>query len=124
MINPLSMQTYRDNLESGLLSKRRTQAYRYLMRLQRTTGRSATSSEVWVEVHRQHPRIPQRSIDPRWEELEQQGVVRRAYVRPCHITGRRCMTWEIVPDGVAKPFKPAKRPRCETCNQKLPLRQL
>ena len=99
-----SNDAYYKNLQSGIISKRRRQAYEYLARATVKLDRPATSAEVWRMIADVYPQIPQHSINPRWAELVRHGVVQERGTVVCSVTGMECTGWEVIEGAIAKPI--------------------
>lgn len=95
-----SIDTYHAIKESGLLSKLRFTAYDCIYH-----HGPITQSECFNMIcHDPKGRINgHQSIAPRFAELKRFGVIEEAYVKPCNITGRKCIAWKVTGNLPAKP---------------------
>ena len=77
-----------------------------------------TANEI-TEAMNPAPRI--NTANTRFSELRRMGTIREAGKRPCRVTGRNCMTWELTgaaPEPLPKRQKVACV--CPTCGSKVP----
>lgn len=105
-----SSESYRIIQESGVLSKRRWQAYQLLFDHGPMTGNELSHLA----------RVP--GLWKRCSELHQMGLVVQVCERPCQITGMKAIVWDVttnLPTDIIKP----ERHRCETCDGKGWLKQ-
>lgn len=103
MTRPTSAENYQLIKDNGLLGKRQWQVYDCVYR-----AGPMTQSEAWVWIlNNSGERPQQRSISPRFAELEAKGVLATVGERPCNVTGKTATVWEVT---AALPSPPEKRP--------------
>lgn len=83
-IQETSLRVYRDEVEPTL-GKRQKIVYEAFKQKEEWTN-SELSSFLGIPIN---------AITPRVFELRQKGLVQEAKRRPCKVTGRTCIAWEI-----------------------------
>lgn len=107
MTRRTSIDVYHQIEAEGLLSKRRWEVYDYLFKHGPLTQREVSDSIATEYAHHQ-------SYTPRFAELEARGVIESVGERPCSVTGRNVLVWDVTdrlpvePDATGKP-KPMPR---------------
>jgi hypothetical protein len=107
-----SVRAFYDAIAAGVITTRRDQVFAGLAELG-----SATANETFehVKTQRREDLRYDSNTRARFTELRDLGLIREVGARPCRITGKTCITWEIVPE--AEYAGPAVVHRCETCGQ-------
>jgi len=109
-----SIQAFYNAVDSGIIETRRQQVWMGL----RAIG-IATAHEVLEYLKDQHlpglAQVTSNNLRTRFTELRDRGLVREVGERPCRITGRTCITWEIVPPD--QYVGETTVHRCPQCNQ-------
>jgi hypothetical protein len=82
-----SIESYNKIREGGLLGNLQFAVYEALY-----LYGPLTEGEVWAR-HLGHSERP--NVTPRFAELERLGVLRVVDKRPCGLTGRLCMVWDV-----------------------------
>ena len=116
-----SIRAYKQARDKGILSKRRYEVVIALTMMEEP----ATAREVYeylkVKAWKEERRMPpQHSINPRFAELQRNGMVELGPVRACSWTGVETQTWKstgLIPEkfDVRRP----KRRKCWACGQVL-----
>ena len=104
---PTSIQAYRWIAESTILQRLHREICRTLL----TQLMPMTAGEIAAGMT---PPGRINSISPRMRELRRMGVVREAKTRPCRITGRMAIAWELSGEEPTAP-EYVKPERCPTC---------
>jgi hypothetical protein len=101
-VRETSVEAYQYLVESGNLAKQHAEAYDILYRFG-----PMTTNELY-----QHTRSYEHSIDfrhnqnARMSELHRQGLIQKIGTRPCKITGRRVLLWDVTSRVVPLPIRP------------------
>jgi hypothetical protein len=97
-----SIEAYRQIQAEGLLSAGRFRVYETLF-----SFGPLTQSEVWERIEKAagHP-VSKQNVTPLFAELLDRGVIATAGERPCRVTGRNCLLWDVTPNLPVEP--PAK----------------
>ena len=93
-----SVEAYRQIQEEGLLSQLQWEVYDALYK-----SGPLTQGELWSDFFHDTQR---HNIAPRCAELEKLGVIRTVGKRPCRVTGRVCLIWDVT-DGL--PTQPERK---------------
>ena len=101
MTQPTSVQTYHDLLSSGELGKRQRDVLTMLIDFGPMTGSEINQTLGTPSGHK------------RLSELKAMGVVREGKARPCKVTGREAIEWEITGQAPVRPT-PTVRPSGES----------
>jgi len=104
------LAAYEEIRDSGLLSKRRWETYQAL-----ALYGPLTRNEVDAQLA---PGQPNASFSRRLCELERLGVISRADVRVCRVTGKNCDTWDIT-DNTPSREAPVPRRAVKVTGEKL-----
>lgn len=120
MIRDTSIRAYMDAKARGILSERRFQVVLSLFR----RGSPSTCSEVYEtlcdEMKRDQLPIPRKdSINPRFSELADAGIIQAVGERECGVTGRRNTIWQLtgyIPESCS-PRKKKDSDCCSVCGQ-------
>jgi len=88
MTRNTSIAVYYKIEAEGLLSKRRMQVYKSLFYYG-----PMSQNETYVQLD--VPKLQQSSIMPRFAELKEMGVIEEVGERPCSITGRKVLIWDV-----------------------------
>ncbi len=115
MTRRTSIETFRRIEAEGLLSKLRFDVYRAIY----TLGPS-TINEVYNAAFKATHQ--DRSISPRFSELEARGAIVSTKVRKCRITGNEAHEW-VTTDDLPHPPPKKTKIKCPTCNGKGHLEQ-
>jgi hypothetical protein len=102
MTRDTSIMAYNQIRESGLLTKLRWQVYECLFQ-----HGPLGQNELLIELGTPH--FKKDSIKPRFAELEKFGVIREVGKRPCRITGREVIIWDVTSNLPQKNLKPTKK---------------
>jgi hypothetical protein len=108
MIRQTSIDAYRKIEAEGLLSKLRFTVYDCVFHFG-----PMTAQECAKKINPLH----QKSITPRFSELESMGVLREVGERKCNVTGMTVIEWDVTKNLPEKPKKITKI-KCEHCNGK------
>ena len=103
MARETSIQAYKHIMNSGVLTERQTQLYEALYQYG-----PAGSREAWEEIKKIHPNIPQHSINPRFAELEREGVIKDVGKYECPYTKETVVAWDVTSKILAKRTKTAQ----------------
>ena len=98
MTRATSIEAYNQIKEEGLVGRLQFEVYSKLY-----DHGPLTQGEL-TEYH--FPGYPKQGLTPRFAELEGFGIVTPVAERPCKITGRTCIVWDVT-DKV--PIKPDKK---------------
>ncbi len=109
MIQQTSIEAYHQIKEKGLLSKLRFEVYETLF-----FHGSMTQGECWKN---HFPNRQRHDVCPRFAELERRGVIRCVGERPCAVTGRNAMVWELT-NRLPISVRNKRRVKCEHCEGK------
>lgn len=86
-----SIDTYNQIKNCGLLSKMRFMVYECIYQ-----NGPMTQSECWKNhLEKSHGIKSGQNITPRFAELKNLGVICENSIRPCSITGRMCIEWDV-----------------------------
>ncbi len=113
MIRDTSIETYREIMESGLLSKMRQVTYELLYKYG-----PCTASELMDHAKRSHEYWSHETIETigrRLPELAKLGVAIEVSKRPSKTTGRMAYVWKTTDQKPVK-FDKAKREKCLRCD--------
>jgi hypothetical protein len=116
-----SIEAFYDAIDRGTILTRRMQVYAALREIPNST---ASETFTYISENRgQHLRYDSNTAT-RFSELRNLGLIRETGTRLCRITGRKCITWTVVPE--AEYVGEAAVHRCATCGQviarKVPVR--
>jgi hypothetical protein len=92
-----SIEVYKQIKESGLLSKLRFEVYEKIFKYG-----PITQGEMWNE---HFPKRQRHDVGPRFAELEARGVIECVGERPCNVTGRLAMIWDVTSKLPTEPKK-------------------
>lgn len=108
MTRRTSIETYHAIKDNGLLSELRWRVYDLLFHHGPLTQ---------MELCRKNadPGVQDRSLMPRFAELEKMGVIEVIGERICTITGRMVLVWDVTDRLPVKWDKP-KRQKCKSCD--------
>lgn len=109
MIRQTSIEIYRQIESEGLLNKLRWETYKALFHYG-----PATQHELCRIMKSE---AQDRSIMPRFAELEKMGVIYITQERPCKITGRIVYEYDVTNNLPIK-IKKQKKFKCKHCNGK------
>jgi len=104
MVRQTSIEAYNQIREEGLLSDLRLVVYEYLYR-----NGPATAGELMQKYRNQRPDATvtmTMNMVRRLSELQELGVVYEVMRRPCEVTGRNCIVWDVT-SGI--PIEPEKK---------------
>ena len=87
MVRQTSIDCYHKIEEEGLLSKRRLQAYKFLMRYAPCTGSELQSKMDYKDGGR--------DVQKRLSELRDKGVICEKGTKTCTITGKIAIKWDL-----------------------------
>lgn len=91
-----SQLAYQQIKAEGLLTRARLEVYEAVCHHE-----PCTSGEAFASVsHDRHPLSQSRA---RFTELRDRGVIREVAVRPCQVSGRRCIVWAVTGDLPVEP---------------------
>lgn len=102
MMRTTSIRVYREIKESGLLSRMRWRVYRVVFKHGPLTAHE-------LDTHLAAPEETKTSYHKRLSELERVGVCRVVGERPCTITGRSALLWDVTDNLPTKYTKPQTR---------------
>lgn len=105
-----SSDTYHAIKDNGLLSDLRFRVYDILYHHGPLTQMESCRKN-------DEPGIQDRSLMPRFAELERFGVIRAIRERPCSITGRMVLEWDVT-DKLPVKFDKEIRHKCKACDGK------
>lgn len=109
MVRRTSLETLRDIEASGLLSVRRMQVYKALFEYGPCTANELFKKWKFTS------HVTQQNIHPRLGELREVGVVDEITERPCEVTGRTAIVWDVN-DKLPTKFDKPKIHKCKACN--------
>lgn len=107
MTRETSAAVYKQIEEEGLLSRLRFEVYSAIFK-----HGPITQGECWKD-HFSHQQ--RHTVAPRFAELEARGVIKTVGQRPCGVTGRMTLAWDVTTNLPKEPKKIEKEtcPRCE-----------
>ena len=109
MIRDTSIEVYHQIEAEGLLSALRFDVYKCLFH---------NGPLTQMETCRKMASIRQdRSIMPRFAELEKMGVIKIVGEKECSVTGRKVYTWDVTKNLPLKLEKPVRH-ECKSCGGK------
>lgn len=108
MARQTSIDSYKEIVADGTLSKRQLQVYKALY-----VGGPMTQRETEIAIFGKLGH----SITPRFAELERSGAIRTPRKRVCKITKRTVHEWEITGSKPLK-FDRPKKIKCKHCKGK------
>lgn len=114
MTRETSIQAYNQIKDEGLLSALRFQVYESLIE-----NGSMTAQESWHYLRDKAARRGEARINgitPRFSELRELGVVYEKTVRPCKITKRNAIEWEVT-DQLPVKKEAIKKEKCPCCGR-------
>lgn len=95
MTRQTSIEAYNQIKENGLLTGLQFKVYDALYHYG-----PATQQELWFRCFKE---TQARNIMPRFAELQRLGVIDSLQKKPCDISGRNCMVWDVTDRLPAKP---------------------
>ena len=102
MIRETSAEAYRYIRDNGLLSKKLLEVYHELCKCKEP----ATSGEIFARIIKPNNVLSQ--TRSRFTELRDMGLIQECDKRPCRISGRSSITWQVtgaLPSKVERPKK-------------------
>lgn len=87
MIRQTSIEAYNEIKREGLLGELQFMVYEALF-----NHGPLTQGELWERCFKNHQR---HTIAPRFAELFGMGVIKVVRQRPCAVTGRSCLVWDV-----------------------------
>lgn len=117
MTRQTSIEAYHQIVSEGLLKSIQLETYKLLFKHGPCTGSELTK----IAMEKSSNPRPRDSHFQRCSELRDKGLVYEVGKRPCTVTGRRCIEWDVT-DKLPKTLPKVKRPsraHLEKCYQVL-----